>query len=211
MSKPALQYYQERANRLGIDTVPQILNGRPRILWQDSYYPDISEQIQSRYEQVLSPVREFSLQCAGKQECLPAFRHQEGMRQNRQHAERMIASLVLPPHSTRGTLAAIYIEAVPGSALRDWGARHALALSPWRMAPEYEDETAYLQVNALYRRAAILAVRQAHVLTYPHEFYEPAIATHAQVVYRPFDISSSTSITPTYHLARVNALPWAAE
>jgi len=220
MSKPAAIYYQNRAEQLKLDDIPQILNGRPRILWRAVEAHQVSlpksgecmsfDIIRDRYKQILFQVGDFTLRCAGERASPDRFAHAEGTRQNAQHVKDMIASMVLPPKTLHGTLEAVCIEAIPDEAVSIEAGRIALAKMPWRLDPQYQSETAFLQVSSLYRTTKGLSVQQTHVLAHPHDFYEPAIARYTQVAYAPFDVASSTTTAAAQYLKGINALPWAA-
>lgn len=159
MSEAASAYYQARAETLGIEQVPQVLDGQPMLLLSHSsdalaiHSPrqDMLARVTVLYDAVVEGARGFVEACARARD--PSFEEQMYgplARANSDHVIGMVEKLLFPSRRRirAGYLSDIQIEAIARHEVTPEVFNRATQNREYLRAPEAEQQQAFLLTSA---------------------------------------------------------------
>jgi hypothetical protein len=154
MSELAAAYYQERAVRLGIENVPDILNGQPILLLGDGHEqrlslqqpnPDRLAEVTGRYATIVHSLDDFILSAYSVSH--PGYRRGTSTRQeaiNNRHIDSMVEAKLFPSYLKAGRVTDIQIEAIARSEVEPGHIRKAGESTSYYYDEKTEDHEVYL-------------------------------------------------------------------
>jgi len=119
MSELAQAYYQERADRYGIENVPGLLNGEPIQLFAEDHYVPLHTPESSRnpipaslLKNSLEKIGGFVLSCAPRDEEFPHYSYGVSATNSIAATEQYAERLLIPRKAKTGRLLGVELEAV---------------------------------------------------------------------------------------------------